>query len=263
MAQAPPTLHLNGRHALVCGASAGIGRATAVALAAAGARLTLLARSREALDELAAQLRSDGGQVEVLSADLDDRPSVQEALDAASLEPVHILINNTGGPSPGPLLGATEKDLLQAFGRHVLAAHMLTTRFLPGMMEAGYGRIINVLSTSVREPIPGLGVSNVIRAAMASWSKTLSRELPPHVTINNVLPGFTDTKRLSQLAVDIGGRTDRTDDEVRTAWLAMVPEGRLARPQELGAVIAFLASPAAAYIRGVNLPVDGGRLNSI
>ncbi len=263
MQKTPPALDLQDRHALVCGASAGIGRAAAVALAAAGARLTLLSRRRETLDELAAQLRSNGGQVGVLSADLDERPELQTTLEAASLEPVHILINNTGGPSPGPLLSAGEEDLLSAFGRHVLAAHMLTTRFLPGMREAGYGRIINVLSTSVREPIPGLGVSNVIRAAMASWAKTLSRELPPHVTINNILPGFTDTERLSTLAVDIGGRTNRTDDEVRAGWLAMVPEGRLGRPEELGAAIAFLASPAASYIRGVNLPVDGGRLNSI
>ncbi len=263
MKKTPPALDLQDRHGLVCGASAGIGRAAAVALAAAGARLTLLSRRQETLDEFAAQLRSDGRQVDVLSADLDERPALKAALDAASLEPVHILINNTGGPSPGPLLGAGEEDLLRAFGRHVLAAHILTTRFLPGMREAGYGRIINVLSTSVREPIPGLGVSNVIRAAMASWAKTLSRELPPHVTINNILPGFTDTERLSTLAVDIGGRTNRTDDEVRAGWLAMVPEGRLGRPEELGAAIAFLASPAASYIRGVNLPVDGGRLNSI
>jgi 3-oxoacyl-[acyl-carrier protein] reductase len=258
-----PPADLKSRHALVCGASAGIGQASARALAAHGAKLTLLARRRDALQELAEQIRSDGSEVAILAADLDHRPAVQAALDASSLEPVHILVNNTGGPPPGTLLSAGDDDLLRAFGRHVLAAHMLTTRFLPGMKAASYGRIINVLSTSVREPIPGLGVSNVIRAAMASWAKTLSRELPPNVTINNILPGFTDTERLSQLATEIGGRTGRTEDEVRAGWLAMVPEGRLGRAEELGAAVAFLASPSASYIRGVSLAVDGGRLNSI
>jgi 3-oxoacyl-[acyl-carrier protein] reductase len=254
---------LAGRHALVCGASMGIGRAGARALASRGARLTLLARSRDRLEELAGELRGAGARVEVLAADLDDRPSVTEALDRAALEPVHVLVNNTGGPPSGQLLEAGPEDLLRAFGRHVLAAHMLTTRFLPGMREAGYGRIINVLSTSVREPIPGLGVSNTIRAAMASWAKTLSRELPPGVTINNVLPGFTDTERLEELAGQISARTGQSEGEVRAAWLTTVPEGRLGRPEELGAAIAFLASPAAAFIRGVSLPVDGGRLNCI
>jgi 3-oxoacyl-[acyl-carrier protein] reductase len=254
---------LAGRHALVCGASMGIGRAAARALASHGARLTLLSRSRDRLEDLAGDLRGSGAQVGVLAADLDDRPALMAALDEAALEPVHILVNNTGGPPSGQLLEAGPEDLLRAFGRHVLAAHLLTTRFLPGMREGGYGRIINVLSTSVREPIPGLGVSNTIRAAMASWAKTLSRELPPGVTINNVLPGFTDTERLEELAGQIAARTGQTEDEVRAAWLTTVPEGRLGRPEELGAAIAFLASPAAAFIRGVSLPVDGGRLNCI
>lgn len=150
-----------------------------------------------------------------------------------------------------------------ALGRHLFAAHVLVQQLLPGMREAGYGRIINVLSTSVREPIPNLGVSNLTRAAVASWAKTLSGELPPGVTINNVLPGFTDTERLGSLGEDTASRTGTTLEAVRAGWIAQIPEGRLARPEETAEAIAFLASPAAAYIRGHSIPVDGGRLRSI
>jgi 3-oxoacyl-[acyl-carrier protein] reductase len=198
-------------------------------------------------------------------ADLDDRPAlasaVQAHLDAHG--PVHILVNNTGGPPGGPLLEAGEEAFLQGFGRHVLASHRLVLLVLPGMREAGYGRIVNVISTSVREPIPNLGVSNTIRGAMASWAKTLSRELPPGLTINNVLPGFTDTERLALLDQATALRSGRTAVDVRSDRVAQVPEGRVGEPRELGSVIAFLASPAAAYVRGVSLPVDGGRLRSI
>jgi 3-oxoacyl-[acyl-carrier protein] reductase len=153
--------------------------------------------------------------------------------------------------------------MLTAFGRHVLAAHLLTKTVLPGMQAAGYGRIINVLSTSVREPIPNLGVSNIIRAAMANWAKTLSRELPAGVTINNILPGYTATQRLFSLIDGVAARKGLTSDVVTEQWRGNVPEGRFADPEELGRVIAFLASPEASYIRGVSLPVDGGRLRSI
>ncbi|MCW8140292.1 MAG: SDR family oxidoreductase, partial [Planctomycetota bacterium] len=158
---------------------------------------------------------------------------------------------------------AAEAALLEAFGRHVLGAHLLVRLVLPGMRAAGYGRIVNVVSTSVREPIPNLGVSNTVRAAVAAWAKTLSKELPPGVTINTVLPGYTDTERLASLAEGAAARTGKAVEDVRKGWLATIPEGRLGRPEELGAVIAFLASPAAAYVRGVALPVDGGRLNGI
>ena len=258
-------IDLAGRHALVCGASAGIGLAGARALAALGARVTVLARRGDRLASLVKELRASGGTAEALEADLDDRSRLAAAVERllADSGTVDILVNNTGGPPSGPLLDAGEEDLLAAFGRHVLASHRLVTLLLPGMREGGYGRIINVLSTSVREPIPGLGVSNLTRAAMASWAKTLSRELPPGVTINNILPGFTDTERLTELARQMAQRSGRTEDEVRDGWLSVVPEGRLGRPDELGAAIAFLASPAASFIRGVSLPVDGGRLQSI
>ncbi len=253
-------------HALVCGASAGIGRATALALASIGSRVSVLARSGDALNSLVPELRARGApEANAIVADLDDRealgPTVDDLLGRHGA--VHILVNNTGGPAPGPLLEATEEQFLEAFGRHVLASHLLVRRVLPGMRESNYGRIINIVSTSVREPIAGLGVSNTIRGAMASWAKTLSRELPPGVTINNVLPGFTDTDRLRTLAEDIAATGDRSVGEIREDWLASVPEGRLGKPDELAAVVAFLASPAASYIRGVSLPVDGGRLNAI
>jgi 3-oxoacyl-[acyl-carrier protein] reductase len=176
---------------------------------------------------------------------------------------VHILVNNTGGPPAGRLLDATESDFLMALGRHLLASHLLVTRLLPGMVATGYGRILNVISISVREPIPNLGVSNVVRAAVASWAKTLSRELPPGITINNVLPGFTDTPRLASIAGSKAAKLGVTQDKAYAAMVAEVPEGRLGRPEELAATIAFLASPGGAYIRGTTLPVDGGRLRSI
>jgi len=257
---------LAGRHALVCGASKGIGRASALAMAERGAALTLLARSRGQLEAVAEQALARGAPAaRVLVADLDDHAtleaSVREHLEAFG--PVHVLVNNTGGPPGGPLLDASPEVFEAAFRRHVLAAQLLARLLVPGMREAGYGRIVNVLSTSVREPIDNLGVSNTIRAAMAGWAKSLSRELPPGVTINNVLPGYTDTERLSSLAAANGERTGRTPEAVRQGWIAQVPEGRLGLPEELGAVVAFLASPAAAYVRGVSLPVDGGRLRSI
>lgn len=256
---------LAGRRALVCGASRGIGAAAVRALAESGAALSLLARSKDKLDAAVAELHAAGAPAYGVVADLDDR----EALGAAIAEhlgevgPIHILINNTGGPAPGPLLHATDQALLQAFGRHVLASQLLVRALLPGMKEAGYGRIINVISTSVREPIPNLGVSNVIRGAMASWSKTLSKELPPGITINNILPGYTGTDRLGEIADAAAARRGVTREEVEEGWRDAVPEGRLGRPEETAAAIAFLASPAAAYIRGVSLPVDGGRLRSI
>ncbi len=255
---------LAGRTALICGASKGIGRATARALAATGARTLLLARSEDALRSLLVEITDAGGDGAVFVADLDDRRGLDElVVDLRTYGPIHVLVNNSAGPPGGPLLAASADELLVAFGRHVLAGHLLVQALLPGMIEAGYGRIINVISTSVREPIVNLGVSNTIRGAMASWAKSLSRELPPGVTINNVLPGFTDTARLASLGEKRAAQEGTSIEAVQAAWLAEVPERRLAQPEETAAAIAFLASPAAAYIRGTSLPVDGGRLRSI
>ena len=257
---------LGGRSALVCGASSGIGRATALALATQGARVTVLARRLKALETLLPELEAIGAHGAIaLQADLDDRSSLAKVIESHvnSHGPIHVLINNSGGPPAGPLLEASEEDFLLPLGRHLLASHLLVKALLPGMVESGYGRIINIISTSVREPIPNLGVSNTVRGAMASWAKSLSRELPPGVTINNVLPGFTDTERLSVLRSAVANRSGRSNEEVQADWISQVPEGRLALPEEIGAAIAFLASPAGAYVRGVSLPVDGGRLKSI
>ena len=259
-------LSLKGYHALVCGASAGIGRAGALALASLGAEVTALARREEQLADLVPELLAAGAPAaRYRVADLEHRDDL--AAVAASLiadhGPVHVLVNNAGGPPSGPLLEADEADFLAPLGRHLFASHLLVRTLLPGMVQAGYGRIVNVISLSVREPIVGLGVSNTIRGAMASWSKTLAKELPDCVTINNVLPGFTDTERLQSLGAQLAARGGTTPEAIAEGWLANVPAGRLGQPAELGATIAFLATPAAAYIRGVSLPVDGGRLNGI
>ena len=257
---------LQGRAALVCGASKGIGRASALALAERGAAVTVLARNGEALEALLPELRAAGASAaRALVADLEDQAALAASVDAL-LEAEgsqHILLNNTGGPPPGLLLEAEPEDFLKALSRHLLASHLLVRKLVPGMAAAGYGRIVNVISTSVREPLPRLGVSNTTRGAMAAWAKTLARELPPGVTINSVLPGFTDTERLSSLAATLAAQQGVEAAEVFTTWRGMVPEGRLGTAAELGAVVAFLVSPAAAYVRGVCLPVDGGRLNSI
>lgn len=244
---------LSGRNALVCGASSGIGRAIALGMQAAGARVWGLARRAEAL----AALGLDG----VVAHDLENLEGLPGAL--AQLPPIHVLVNNSGGPPSGPILDAKPADFEQAFRRHVLASHRLVQLLLPGMVAADYGRIINVISTSVREPLPGLGVSNTTRGAMASWSKTLAKELPPMITINNVLPGYTDTDRLSELKTALGARRGMAPEQVEREWLASVPMGRLGRPEEIAAVAVFLASPAASYVRGQSIAADGGRLNAI
>lgn len=261
-----PTTSLDGLHALVCGASAGIGRAVALAFARQGAAVTVLARSEDKLLELLPELEASGAAASrALIADLDDRPALCDQISSLLAEAgdIQILVNNAGGPPGGPILEARESDFLSAFGRHVLSAHLLTGLLLPGMKAASYGRILNIVSTSVKEPIPNLGVSNTTRGAMASWAKSVSRELPSGVTINNLLPGFTDTERLSALGRGQAERRGVTMDEVRAGWLAQIPEGRLGRPEELAAMAAFLASPAGGYIRGQSIAVDGGRLRGI
>lgn len=259
-------LDLSGRHALVCGASSGIGRAAAVALAELGADVTVLARRADQLNGLRPILKNAGaGQTHALVADLEKRDELKAKV-AAHLEtngPIHILLNNTGGPPSGPLLDAKEEDFLKPYGRHLLASHLLTQLVVPGMKQAGYGRIVNVLSSSVKEPIPGLGVSNTIRVAMASWAKTLSRELPPGITINSILPGYIDTERLGELSLSMAAQKGSSPAAIKKGWVDATPEGRLGKPEELGAAIAFLCSPAASFIRGITLPVDGGRLWSL
>lgn len=258
-------MELTGRHAVVCGASQGIGRAVAEALGRRGATLTLVARRPDRLALAVEELRGQGVDVAAWVQDLADTTGLARGAEAllGGRGDVSILVHNTGGPPGGALLGADPGELSAAFAAHVLSAHVLARAFVPGMRRGGWGRIVHVVSTSVREPIDGLGVSNTVRGALASWAKSLSRELPVGVTVNNVLPGYTDTERLAALAATTASRLDLTTDEVRRRWAEAVPEGRIARSEEIAEVVAFLCSPAASYVRGVSVPVDGGRLRSI
>jgi len=259
-------LNLSGRHALVCGASEGIGRATAEELAGLGATVTVLSRRESVLREVVSGLAGGAERGHALAvADSDDSVGLAGAVaSVVGRRPVHILVNNTGGPAGGPLHAAETEAFQEAFRRHVIANQVLLQAVLPGMREAQWGRIVNVVSTSVREPIPGLGVSNTIRGAVASWAKTLARELAPDgITVNNVLPGFTETGRIRQLIRDRAAREGRSEDDVRRDMENTVPARRFAEPHETGGVIAFLCTPAAAYVNGVSLAVDGGRMQSI
>jgi 3-oxoacyl-[acyl-carrier protein] reductase len=257
---------LQGRHALVTGASAGIGRAAAFALAAKGASITVLARNEAKLRGLGAELLDAGApEVYALIVDLEDRAYLRMKVEThlAAHGAIHILVNNAGGPPGGPILQAQEEDFIKAFGRLLMAPHLLVQLLLPGMQAAHFGRIINVISTSVREPLPNLGVSNTIRGATAAWAKTLAKELPPGVTINNVLPGATATERLEAIEQATAAKTGKSIEEVKADMVRIIPEGRVADPRETAAMIAFLASPEAAYVRGQSIAVDGGRLNAI
>ena len=259
-------LDLTGTHALVCGASEGIGRATAVALAGLGANVTVLARRQDVLREVVASLPHAHDQAHgLLAVDLADADALRAAADAlAARSPVHILVNNTGGPPGGPAYAAPAEAYLDAFRKHLIANQTLVQALLPGMRAARRGRIVNVISTSVYEPIPNLGVSNTIRGAVASWAKTLSRELGGDgITVNNVLPGYTRTRRLEQILADRSAATGKSREEVAQAMLATVPAGRFADAEEPANLIAFLCSPAAAYINGQSIAVDGGRMQSI
>ena len=260
-------LNLNGKHALVCGASAGIGRAAALELALLGADVTLLARRAETLETAASSLpRNGAGQRhDWIAVDISEHEALAARVQAlASARPVHILVNNTGGPPGGRAIDADASAYLDAFNKHLLANQLLVQAIIPGMQGAQWGRIVNVISTSVKEPIVNLGVSNAIRGAVASWAKTLSRELAQDgITVNNVLPGYTRTQRLEQILDDRSASIGKTRDAIAATMLSTVPVGRFAEASEIAAAIAFLASPAAAYINGVSLAVDGGRMQSI
>ena len=244
---------LKGMRAVVCGASKGIGRATAEMLAACGADVIGLSRSAP-----------DIPGVRSMSLDLEDAAAIEKTISGIlAAGPIHILINNAGGPPGGPLLSNDVEDFEAPFKRHLHAAHKITKMVVPAMEDAGMGRIVNIISTSVREPIPNIGLSNTLRGAMASWAKSLSRELPACVTINNILPGFTDTGRLDSLATSIHEKTGRSKEDIREGWVSQVPIGRLIDPKETSSAVTFLCLPQSGGIRGVSLAVDGGRMRSI
>ena len=260
-------LDLTGKHALVCGGSQGIGHAAAIELAKLGADVTLLARSPGPLETALRALAKTHAKQQhaTIAVDMSDHASLGANVEAlVGTRPVHVLVNNTGGPPGGPADTATTDAFLAAFNQHIIAAQVVLKAILPGMRAASYGRIVNVISTSVKEPIKNLGVSNTIRGAMASWSKTLATELGPFgITVNNVLPGYTKTARLEQILADRSKATGKTEDEVAQTMLATVPAGRFAEAADIAAVIAFLATPAAGYVNGINVPVDGGRTLSL
>ena len=258
---------LEGRHALVCGGTEGIGRASAEALANMGARVTVLSRTPAKLEAVAAALpRLQPSQAHGwLAVDVRDRASLQSQVQAlCAAHPVHILVNNTAGPAGGPAHSAEADAYLEVFQQHLIANHILLQAVLPGMRAAAWGRIVNIISTSVKEPIANLGVSNTIRGAVASWAKTLAGELgDAGITVNNVLPGYTRTQRLEQILRERAAATGKPEPEIARAMLATVPAGRFAEASEIAAAVAFLCSPAAGYINGINLPVDGGRTRSL
>ncbi|GAB2807229.1 Rossmann-fold NAD(P)-binding domain-containing protein [Ferruginibacter profundus] len=259
-------LDLSGKTALVCGSTQGLGYATAAELALLGCNVVLFARNKEKLEEAVASLsRKDNQKHSYLVADFTDTVSVKNVItEFVKNSTVHILINNTGGPAGGPALNATTDEFIQAFNNHLINNHNLAQAVVPGMKAAGFGRIVNIISTSVKIPLAGLGVSNTIRGAVASWAKTLATELGPFgITVNNVLPGFTKTSRadyvIGKKAIDTG----KTEEQVLAELVAEIPAGRIGQPEEFGAAVAFLCSPAAAYINGINVPVDGGRLGCL
>jgi len=258
---------LAGRRALVCGASRGIGRAVARELAERGAEVFLLARDAASLDEVCASLPAGGGREHrAIAADMGDTERLAGIVSSLAAErgPVQVLLHNGGGPPPGPLAEADPSSFPSPFLQHVVAGQILVQALLPGMKEEGYGRIVNIISTSVKQPIPGLGVSNTIRAAVANWAKTLAGELAPFgITVNNVLPGATRTERLESLIQARAEREGRDPAEVEARMKAAIPARRFAEPEEIARAVAFLASEEAAYITGINLPVDGGRTASL
>lgn len=251
---------------MVCGSTQGLGYACAVELALLGCNVVLVARNEEKLKEVLPTLDQSGGQQhQYLVADFSDTNAVKSAADGfVKNNTVHILVNNTGGPPGGPALTATADDFLIAYNSHLVNNHHLVQAVVPGMKAAGFGRIINIISTSVKSPIAGLGVSNTTRAAVANWAKTLATELGPFgITVNNVLPGFTKTVRADYVIAGKAKAAGIPETEVMKQLVAEIPAGRIGEPAEFGAAVAFLCTPAAAYINGINMPVDGGRLGCL
>lgn len=257
-------INLNNKKAFVCGSTQGIGRAAALELANLGASIVLLARNEDALKRVKDELKTEQNQIHrYIVADFaapdELRQSIAEYL-AKNPQPVHILVNNTGGPPGGRAIDAPLEEFVSAFRNHLLCNQILVQALVAGMKTEKYGRIVNVISTSVKQPIPNLGVSNTIRGAVASWAKTLAGELGEFgITVNNVLPGFTRTARLQSIIETKASKTGATVEQIAAEMQAETPARRFAEASEIAAAIAFLASPAASYVNGINLPVDGGR----
>jgi 3-oxoacyl-[acyl-carrier protein] reductase len=254
-------------HALVCGSTQGIGLAIAQQLAKDGFSVSLTARNEDRLKAALHTLdTSKEQQHSYFVSDFSDPTGLKIAIDTfIKLNgPIHVLINNTGGPKSGPIVDAEVSEFLAAFNQHLVCNHILMQALVPGMKASGYGRIINIISTSVKQPLPNLGVSNTIRGAVANWSKTLANELGAFgITVNNVLPGATNTQRLTEIARVKADKTGESIPEILAEMGQESPMKRIAEPEEVAAAVAFLASPAASYINGINVPVDGGRTKSL
>lgn len=251
---------LNTKNAIVCGSTEGIGKACALELAKLGANITLISRNEEKLKKMLSLLDTSSGQKHsYLTVDFKNTKQLEEKIQTLD-DKIHILVNNTGGPAAGAITEADSKAFEEGFKMHVVCNQILVKKVISGMKEEGYGRIVNIISTSVKSPIPGLGVSNTIRAAVANWAKTLSLELGPFgITVNNILPGFTDTPRLKSLITSKAQKESLTEQDVIENMKSTIPAKRFGKASETANAVAFLCSPAAAYINGINLPVDGGR----
>lgn len=260
-------IKLDDKNALVCGSSQGIGKAIAKQLAESGANVTLLARNTDALNKLRNDLTNNGRQQHrVISADFNDNDSVFKNVrqELAEVEGYQILINNSGGPPPGPALDAKKSEFMATFQHHLINFHQITQLLIPGMKKCQYGRVINVISTSVKQPLPNLAVSNTVRGAVASWAKTLANELGQFgITVNNLLPGATNTSRLQNILESKAHKSNRRTQYIVKEEIECIPVRRFGEPEELAHVCTFLASDLAGYINGINLPVDGGRTSSI
>lgn len=259
-------LNLVGKNALVCGSSKGIGKAVAMELANLGANVTLVARTEAALIDTKAELEASKGQEhDYLIADFSDSDALKEKIETlVKLKNIHILVNNTGGPAGGLIQNAKVADFISAFHNHLICNHLITQTVIKGMKSDNYGRIINIISTSVKQPLDGLGVSNTTRGAVANWAKTMSNELGAFgITVNNVLPGATSTGRLDEIINNKANKQNSSKATITAKMQNSIPLQRFAKPAEIAAAVAFLASPAAAYINGINLPVDGGRTKSL
>tara|TARA_B110000037_G_scaffold74515_1_gene89438 strand:- start:36372 stop:37148 length:777 start_codon:yes stop_codon:yes gene_type:complete len=256
-------LNLKNKNALVCGSTQGIGKATAILLAEEGANITLIARNEEKLKAVLAELPNNNQKHKYLIADFSKPEEVKQVLKASSLQ-FHVLVNNTGGPEGGPIFNAKIEEFERAFTQHLKCNHLLVQAVVPFMKTQCFGRIINIISTSVKQPLDGLGVSNTIRGAVASWSKTLANELGKFgITVNNVLPGATGTGRLKEIINNKATKTGQSFDAVAEAMKNAAPAKRFAEPEEVAAAIVFLASESAGFINGINVPVDGGRTKSL
>ena len=260
------SLDLTGKTALIGGSTQGIGLASAQALASMGATCVLISRNEEKLQAAVKTLDTNAGQHhQYLVADYANTDMVRDVVAAFVKDnTVHILINNSGGPAGGPASKAKPEEFLQAFNQHLICNHIITMLVVDGMKQAGYGRIINIISTSVKIPLKDLGVSNTVRGAVASWAKTMANELGQFgITVNNVLPGATSTERLSTILTNKSAKTGKSLEDVEKEMVGEIPARRFGKPEEIAAMVAFLASPAAGSVNGTSIPVDGGRTGSI